>query len=315
MVYFLSTNRIPDLQGEKIMFGRRPDGKRVKTSDPIVRLTPYIMTRRSDSQVFTTQHIDMEALNGYINQKRQEGVKMSHMAILVAAWLRALCEYPQLNRFVIGRQLYSRNEIAVSFVTVKGRGDDIKEAVCKLYFDPTDTVLQISEKMERAIKKCREAESNSMVNRLACALLSIPFLTGALIGLLKFLDSIGLMPKAIIDASPFHTSLFVTNMASIKMNSVYHHIYDFGSTSVFLGMGKPGYRIKAWSEEGKVKVEKNMPVGVVVDERIMGGAQFGMVFSLLNSYLRHPERLEQPPERVRMESVDFSLKEKYRNKM
>lgn len=314
MIYFYRSDLTPELQGEKSMFGSRPDGKRVKTSDPIVRLTPYIMTRRSDSQVFTTQHMETEVLTQYINEKRREGVKVSHMAILIAAWLRTVCEFPTLNRFVIGSQLYARNELAVSFVTIKGRGEDVKETVCKLYFDPTDTVFQVSEKLETAIKKAREAEENSMVNRLACALLSIPLLTGLLVGVLKLMDRWGIMPKAIIDASPFHTSLFISNMASLKMNSIYHHIYDFGSTSVFIGMGRPGYRIKSWSEE-KVKVEKTIPMGVVIDERIMGGAEYGMAFNCMNSFLRHPERLEQPPERVKNEGVDFSLKEKYRNKM
>lgn len=296
------------------MFGRRPDGKRVKSGDPIVSLTPYIMTRRSDAQVFTTQHMEVEAVTQYINQKRQEGVKVSHMAILIAAWLRTVCEFPSINRFVLGNRLYARNELAVSFVTIKGRGEHVKETVCKLYFDPRDTLPEVSEKLERAIKKAREAEENSMVNRLACALLSIPLLTGALVGLLKAMDRIGIMPKAIIDASPFHTSLFVSNMASLKMNSIYHHIYDFGSTSVFIGMGKPGYQIKGLTGE-KLKLEKTIPLGVVIDERIMGGAQFGMAFAYMNSFLRHPERLEQPPERVLNEGVDFSLKEKYRNKM
>lgn len=296
------------------MFGRRPDGKRVKSADPIVSLTPYIMTRRSDSQVFITQHMELESVTQYINQKRQEGVKVSHMAILIAAWLRTVCEFPSLNRFVVGRKLFARNEIAVSFVTIKGRGEHVKETVCKLYFDPHDTVEQVSEKLERAIKKAREAEENSMVNRLACALLSMSLLTGFLVGVLKFMDRLGIMPKAIIDASPFHTSLFVSNMASLKMNSIYHHIYDFGTTSVFIGMGKPDYRVKGMAGE-QVKLEKTIPLGVVIDERIMGGAQYGMAFACMNGYLRHPERLEQPPQQVRNEGVDFSLKEKYRNKM
>lgn len=297
------------------MFGFRPDGRRVKNIDPIVRLTPYIMTRRSDSQVFTTQYIDAEILNCYINEKRAEGKKVGHMAIIVAAWLRTVCEMPMLNRFVVGSQLFTRNELALSFVTIKGRGGEtIREAVCKLYFDPTNTVFEVAEKIERAIEKCRASTENSMVNRLANALLSVPLVTGLVVGLLKLLDRFGLMPKAIIDASPFHTSMFISNMASLKMNSIYHHIYDFGTTSVFFGLGRTTYRIVS-DTDGKIKTKKVFPVGCVVDERIMGGAQYGVAFSVLSHYLRHPELLEVPPEKVLSDGVDFSLKEKYRDKM
>ncbi len=297
------------------MFGFRPDGRRVKNNDPIVRLTPYLMTRRSDAQVFTTQYADADIFNQYINAKRQDGIKITHMAIIVAAWLRTVAEMPMLNRFVRGTDLYARNELALSFVTIKGRGEDeLREAVCKIYFDPRDTIFQVAEKLEKAIQKCREATTNSMVNRLANALLSIPLLTGILVWILKAMDYIGIMPKAIIDASPFHTSLFISNMASIKMNSIYHHIYDFGTTSVFFGVGRKTIRITAASD-GKIKTQHVYPIGCVVDERIMAGAQYGAAFSVMSKYFRHPELLEQPPEEVKFDGVDFSLKEKYRDKM
>ena len=297
------------------MFGFRPDGRRVKQDDPIMRLTPYIMTRRSDSQVFTTQYVDADILSQYINEKRKQGIKITHMSIIVAAWLRTVCEMPMLNRFVAGNDVYARNELALSFVSIKGRGDEeLREAVCKLYFDPSNNIFEVTEKIERAIEKCRASTTNSMVNRLANTLLSIPFLTGILVGVLKFMDRIGIMPKAIIDASPFHTSLFISNMASIKMNSIYHHIYDFGTTSVFFGVGRKITRITAVSD-GKIKTQHVYPIGCVIDERIMAGAQYGAAFSVLNKYFRHPELLEQPPEKVLFDGVDFSLKEKYRNKM
>ena len=237
------------------------------------------------------------------------------MAIVVAAWLRAICEEPMLNRFVVGNGLYARNELALSFVTVKGRSrEDLCEAVCKLYFDPTDTIFEVAEKLERAIQKCRESEENSMVNRLANALLSIPFLTGIVVFILKCMDRWGILPKPIIDASPFHTSLFISNMASIKMNSIYHHIYDFGTTSVFFGLGRMTYRIIS-DVDGKIRTKKVYPMGCVIDERIMEGIRFGAAFAVMEKFFRRPELLEQRPERVLNDGVDFSLKEKYRNKM
>lgn len=48
-----------------------------------------------------------------------------------------------------------------------------------------------------------------------------------------------MLPRKLIDLSPFHTSLFITNLASINTSFIYHHCYEFGTTSVFLCMGKP----------------------------------------------------------------------------
>lgn len=294
------------------MFGFRPDGRKVKQLDPIIQLTPYIMPRRSDAQVFTTQYIDADILTQYINEKRKDGIKVSHMAIIVAAWLRTMCEMPMLNRFVMGRSIYARNELALSFVTLQGRDKgQLREAVVKLHFDPNENIFEVSEKIESAIQKCRESTQNSVVNRLANALLSITILTGLLVAVIKLLDRLGLLPKPIIDASPFHTSLFISNMASIKMNSIYHHIYDFGTTSVFFGVGRPTVQV-GMDMNGNLKPKKVYPIGCVIDERIMAGAQYGAAFSVLSSYLRHPERLEQYPEQVLTDGADFSLKEKYR---
>lgn len=288
------------------MFGFRADGRATKLRDPIIKLTPYIMPHRTDAQVFTTQYIDADILTQYINEKRRNGIKISHMALIVTAWLRAVCEVPMLNRFVAGNRIYSRNEITLSFVTISGREEgNLDEAVCKVHFSPTDTIFEVNEKIEDAVQKCRESTQNSIVNRLAGALLSIPVLTGLLVGFIKLLDHLGLLPKALIDASPFHTSLFMSNMASIKMNSIYHHIYNFGTTSVFFGMGRPTIRVST-DMNGQLKPKRVYPLGCTIDERIMAGAQYGAAFAVLNSFLRHPERLELPPERVLTDGVPLA---------
>ena len=55
------------------MFGRRPDGKRVRDVDPIVQVTPYLMPMRCDAQVFLEHKLDYEMLSRYIIRKAQEG--------------------------------------------------------------------------------------------------------------------------------------------------------------------------------------------------------------------------------------------------
>ncbi len=297
------------------MFGIRPDGRKVRGGrvNPFVLITPYIMPTRNDAQVFTTQYLDADALSDYINEKRKQGIKMNHMAVIVAAWLRAVCELPMLNRFVIGKTIYARNELTVSFMTVRSRSrDEFEETAVKLWFDPTETIFQVAEKIDDAINKNREIGSENATDKLLKTILGMPALVAPVMGFLKLLDRLGLLPKAVLDAEPFHTSLFISNMASIKMNSIYHHIYNFGTTSIFFGVGRKSTRVSVDSD-GKLRAHKVYPVGCVIDERIMAGAQYGTAFQIMSGYLRHPELLEQPPEKVLDEGVDFSLKDKYRN--
>ena len=73
------------------MFGRRPDGRRIKGMDPIVRITPYIMPMRCDAQVFLKHRVDMDVLFDYVRrQKLEKGESISYMQIIIAAYVRAI---------------------------------------------------------------------------------------------------------------------------------------------------------------------------------------------------------------------------------
>ena len=102
------------------------------------------------------------------------------------------------------------------------------------------------------------------------------------------LDLHGLLPRKIIELSPFHTSLFITNLASINTNYIFHHCYEFGTTSVFICMGKPVRDPLAGPDSRK----KQMPLGVVMDERIATGIEYSRFFAAFSRYMKQPEVLE-----------------------
>lgn len=274
------------------MFGRRPDGRVDKKIDPIVRVTSMFMPQRCDAQVMTKQEVDYDILSSYIKEKRAQGIKISHMNIIVAAFVKTVCERPEFNRFIINKKIYQRNEITVSYAMLKDKIDDnYNETTVKLKFDENDNLYTVAEKMNNAIMENRAIEKENMTDKLAKFFLSCPFLPTLALLFVKFLDRHGLLPKAIIDASPFHTSLFITNMASIRMGYVYHHIYNFGTTSIFLSMGQ---------KENKIDIDKNnniikkhiMPIGAVIDERICSGADYARGIKLMMKYMSNPHLLE-----------------------
>ena len=272
----------------------RADGYRVRTNDAMYELVPYIMPYRYDASNSVTVDIDLDLMQDYIKKCRKKGINMSHMSIIIAGALRIASQNPFLNRFVMNRKIYARNHFCVSFVTLQpGKTSD---TVNKLYFNLDDDIFTVNQKVQEAIERTQQPTSQNALDKLMASLLRIPFLVGAAVGVLKFIDKYFTLPFSIINASPFHTSLFITNLASIRTNAIYHHLYEFGTTGIFISMGQPERRIEKNGET--VEEKKIMPLGIVTDERIANGHYYGRCFRELNRYYKNPELLEVPPEQV-----------------
>ena len=157
------------------MFGRRPDGRRLKDQDPIVKITPYLMPMRCDAQVFLEHKADYEKLSRYIVKKSQEGQKITFMQILVAAYVRAISNNPAANRFIFNKQYYARNNCSVSYTVLLNPQDtDSNESTVRILFDLTDTLFDVRDRMNAAVEQCRKTEDGDFVIKLARTLLSIP---------------------------------------------------------------------------------------------------------------------------------------------
>lgn len=289
------------------MFGRRYDGRRVADMDPIVRFTPYLMPMRCDSQVFLEQQVDYEPLARYIAKQNLRGNKITFMHIIIAVYVRAVGQFPELNRFIVNKQVFDRNYCSVSFsVLQQGKNDTVTENTAKVKFDPSDTLFDIAMRVETAIQEARAVDEDNSTMHVAKTLLGIPGLTTFAVRILMTLDKYGLMPKSVIEASPFHTSLFFVNMASIGMHRVYHHIYNFGTTSQFFSLGSVERAVQM-DGTGKASRRRYLPIGITADERICTGEMYARCFSLMLSLLHHPEQLETPPESVKYLSQEYHL--------
>ncbi len=284
------------------MFGRRPDGRRLQGADPIVMFTPYIMPTRVDSQVLIRLKMDFDKMTQYIREQRAKGVKLTYMGLILAAFVRTVSQYPEMNRFIMNKQLFARNHLCVSFVTLKSEpSGELKESLVKVSFHPSETVYEVNEHLEYAIAANRAPAQTNITDTLARGLMAIPGLAQVVVALARLLDRYGLLPPIIAKASPFHTSMFISNMASIGMGDIYHHIYNFGTTSLFFGMGKTEDEV-LMNADGTCRRRRVMPIGAVIDERIAGGAEYARAFGFLQHCLSHPETLETAPETVKFET-------------
>ena len=273
----------------------RPDGRKVQPNDPMYYLIPYFLTHRYDAMNMITVDVPEEPLREYMNAKRREGVRISHMALLVTAYLRLMTEFPALNRFIGNKTIYEHNDITVSMVVLRpGSGGD---TFSKIYLDSKDTVFDIQRKMSDYIDSSRNTALSNRLDKVMKILCRMKLLLGIVSGILRFMDRHGLLPKALIKASPFHASLLISNLASIRTNQIYHHVYEFGTTSVAITMGN----LREVPRKGKdgIVFDRCIPLGVVMDERIASGHYFAAAFARFRQLLANPAQLETVPENVK----------------
>ena len=238
------------------------------------------------------KYAEMEPMRRYIQSKRREGVRISYMALILAAYFKAYQQNPKINRFIMNSKIYQRNHFCVSFVILKTRADGTPdETSVKIFFEDGDDVISINRKIEDAVALNQKKEHNNNTDRFANFMFSLPVLPTLLVGLVKLLDRLGLLPRFVIDLSPFHTSLFITNLASINTEAIYHHCYEFGTTGVFVCMGKPVPNFLTGEYNKKI-----MPLGIVMDERICTGHEYALFWQTLRRYLKHPELTENGAE-------------------
>jgi len=268
--------------------------------DPIVQMTPYLMPMRCDAQVFLEHRADFEKMSRYIAQKSREGQKVTFMQILVASYVRAVSQHPEVNRFIFNKQYYSRNNCSVSYTILKNPQDtDSNEDTVRILFDLTDTLFDVRDRMDDAVEKSRAAEIDGFVIKLARGLLAVPGLATFIVGLVRLLDRYGLAPGILMRELPLYSGLYLTNNGSIGLHHPLHHIYNFGNVSLFFGMGS--ILKEAVVEDGKARMRRVLPIGITADERVCSGAHYAAFFFDVIHYLDHPEELETPPEEVRFD--------------
>ena len=279
------------------MFGYRSDGRKLKNIPPFFKIIPQVMRTRGDSQVYYNYDIPIKAMDEYISRKAEEGIRISYMNIIYTAMVRLISQRPQLNRFIMNGRTYARKDIEISLAIKKSLTDDGDETTIKLPFTGNENIFEVKEKLDSVIAENKDVETTNDTDILATALSFVPtFLLKIAVSFIMFLDKHGMLPKFVIKASPFHTSAFLTNVASLGIDAIYHHLYDFGTTGLFLAMGKK--KKDFIYDDETIKEEKCISLAFVCDERICDGYYFANSVKMFNRLLKKPELLEENVEKV-----------------
>ena len=282
-------------------WGDRIDGRKVRTLAPMAQITAYFQWERNICSNFFEESFEITHVDRYIRQKRREGLTdfgITH--VLLAAYVRGVAKYPQLNRFINGQKVFSRgNDIQYCMVIKKEMSVDSPDTSIKVHLTPYDTAEDVYHKLNAAVEKVKATqELDSNLDGLIMLLNLIPSIVlKFVVWLLKLLDYFGLLPKFLLELSPFHGSLFFTSMGSLGIPPIYHHLYDFGNLPVFGAFGMKR-RANEVLDDGTVVQRKYIDIKFVLDERIVDGYYYATFFKYYKRLLAHPEVLDNPPEKV-----------------
>ena len=279
--------------------GDRRDGRLLRSLPAFSKFIPYIMPTRNDAHVFYDESFEITAVDRFLRKLRVEGYKgIGMLHFLIAAYIRCISMLPGLNRFIAGRRVYAHNDITVVMTVKRSLSIDATETTIKVHFEPTDTVLDVYRKMNEKIEEIKTSEEDNNTEEVAEALTKAPrFLLRFAIAILRVLDYFGLIPDSIIEASPFHGSMIITDLGSLRIRPVFHHIYNFGTLPAFIAFGAKRHAYEI-DRHGQLVDRKYVDCKFVLDERITDGHYYAQFLQAYRYIFQHPEILEKAPTRV-----------------
>jgi hypothetical protein len=279
--------------------GDRRDGRLLRSLPAFSKFIPYIMPTRNDAHIFYDESFEVSTVDRTLRRLRVEGYKgIGMLHFLIAAYIRCLSMLPGINRFIAGRRIYAHDDITIVMAVKRSLSVDATETTIKVHFQPTDTILDVYRKMNEKIEEIKTSEEDNNTEEVAEALTKMPrFLLRFAIAVLRMLDYFGLIPDSLIEASPFHGSMIITDLGSLRIGPVFHHIYNFGTLPVFIAFGAKRHAYEI-DRHGKVVDNKYVDCKFVMDERIADGHYFAQFLQAYRYLFQHPEILEKAPSRV-----------------
>lgn len=282
-------------------WGDRSDGRRVRHVGIVTQASAFIMKTREDASNHIHDRVEVSEIDRFIQSQKEQGYKnMGFMHVFLAAYVRAVAKYPAINRFLSGQRLYSRgHDIQFCMVVKNSMSLEGEESVLKLHLSPYDTIYDIYEKLDKEVERIKKTPvGSSDFDKVARLFSLIPrFIVRFGVWLIEQLDYYGMIPKFLLEISPFHSSIFFTSMASLGINPIVHHLYNFGNMPVFCSFGTK-YNENETDRDGNLIRRRYIDYTFNTDERIVDGFYYASVFKYIKKMLNHPEKLTQPPAEV-----------------
>lgn len=264
---------------------RRSDAELVKPNDAIGAIVPFIMPKRCDAEVSSRVDIEVTELVKFVDSQDEErlGYKMTYFHALASVFAKVFYNREALNRFVKDKRLYQRKKITFGFIAKNKLSDEGEERIICLDIDKNDNIMTLSKKMAIDVFKVRSEGTNDMDGILKFFTKLPNFILNIIVRFIFFLDRKGINPKSLTEGDTNYVSLLLSNLGSIKTNSVYHHLNEYGTNSVVITIGT------IREENGRKVVD----ITATLDERIADGFYFAKSIQLAEKIASDPKLLQE----------------------
>ena len=275
--------------------GDRFDAKYLTDIDSMHFIMPFMYPDRCDNQAFFSFQIDLTNLDEYIKEKNKDNpdYKYNMYQCIVTAVLKTVTLRSKLSMFIHDRKMYKRNEVSAAFTVKQEFADNGGEVLCFIHSKPEWTIDDVHNEMRRQLLKLKSKgyrdESSGFMDKFN----QIPkFISRPALRFVCWLEKHSWIPKALIETDPYHSSVVLANLGSIGLPEGYHHLTNWGTTSMFLVVGKSGRM--PFFENDKVEFRDGVKFGFTVDERIADGYYFSKSIKMMQLFLQQPELLDRP---------------------
>ena len=283
----------------KRRFGDRKEGRLLRSLPAFAKFVPFIMPTRNDACNQYEESFEVSDVDRRLRKLRVDGYKgIGILHFIIAAYIRGVSMLPGMNRFVVGRRIYARDNIEVVMTVKRSLAIDATETTIKVVFEPTDTIFDVYRKMSEKIDEIKTVEGNNNTEDVAEAMCKAPrFLLRFALTILRIMDYFGWLPQSLLDASPFHGSMIIPDLGSLRIGPIYHHIYNFGTLPVFISFGAKRHAYEL-DRHGNMVDRKYVDCKFVMDERTVDGHYYAQFLQAFRYICQHPEIVETPPSKV-----------------
>lgn len=264
---------------------KRKDAIWIRPKDTIQAIVPYIMKSRCEAEVSCHVDMDITELVKYVDKKNEEdlGYKLTYFHALMACFAKTVYSREALNRFVKDKRLYQRKKLLFAFIAKNKLSDDGEERIISLDIKNNDNIMTVSKRAAVDVFNVRHEGSNNMEGILRVFTALPKWLLNIVVSIVFFLDRKGINPKFITDGDTNYASILFSNLGSIKNNSCYHHLNEYGTNSIVIVIG-------TIRDEGNIKI---VDIQATLDERIADGFYFAKSIQLAEQIAKTPELLEE----------------------
>ena len=269
----------------KRKFGDRRDGYLDKNIHGANNILIDLKPNRCDSSVYMNAKIDVTEFVKFMDKQKKEHKDLTYFHGISFVMAKILYSNPLMNRFIQNRKIYMHNDVSLGFTAKAQFDEESVEYITVLKIEKDDTLFDLSKKIYDKVSKIRENKNDGGANNIIDTVGFLPMpIRKTVIGLLKFLDRHGWLPKSLVDENLYYSSAILSNLGTFKVGAIYHNLTNFGTASSLITFGE------IREENGR----KYMELGATLDERIADGFYFCKTLKKIEYIFKTPELLLKP---------------------